>query len=273
MSAVQNWKAMIQAEHAQSERMRAAITLGDYWQDYASTFKDDPYRSGDPLLDRLLQEISSHDTVIDVGAGGGRMALPLALHCQRVVAVEPSPSMASVLEQQARHYGVENVFLVQALWEEAEIQPADITLCCHVVYTIQAIEPFLRKLEAHARKRVLIVLYQTPPQSQIYPLWKEVHGEERLPLPSLPQLEQVLLELGINARVEMLPAHPPRGFDNLEEAGKQLSSRLYLAEGSEKKAKLRNLLPERLEEMDGTFWIKGAEPLRPSLVSWPPRSR
>jgi hypothetical protein len=270
MSAVHQWKAMIQAEHAQSEQMRVPAPVGDHWQDYARMFHTNPHRSDDPLLDQLLEEVSSEDTLIDVGAGGGRMALPLALHCRHIVAVEPSPSMARVLEQQSQEYGIGNITLVQASWEEAEVGPADLTLCCNVLYTIQEIEPFLRKLESYSRKRVLIVLYNAPPQFQIYPLWQEIHGEKRLPLPSLPELEEVLHEVGIAAQIEMLPKQPPRGFDSLEEAMDQLSRRLYLAESSAKKARLTSILPERLEQIDGTFYIRDAQLVQPALVSWQP---
>src|SRR5918999_5182540 len=117
MLATQQWKAMVEAEHAQSERMRASVPPDDHWQDYAHMFRMDPYRSEDALLNRLREEISPRHTVVDVGAGGGRLALPLALQCQQVVAVEPSPSMASVLLQQAAEYGINNVSLIQARWE------------------------------------------------------------------------------------------------------------------------------------------------------------
>jgi hypothetical protein len=250
--------------------MRVAAPPGDFWREYAPMFRTDPHRTGDPILDRLLEEVSPDDTLIDVGAGGGRMALPLALHCRQVVAIEPSPSMVHVLEEQAREHHIGNITLVQASWEEAEVGPADLTLCCNVLYTIQEIEPFLRKLESHARKQVLIVLYSTPPQSQIYPLWQEIHGEERIPLPSLPELAEVLQELGIPAQVELLAPQPARGFDSLEQAVEQLASRLYLAEGSDKKARLASILPQRLAEMDGTWQIRGARPMEPALVSWSP---
>jgi SAM-dependent methyltransferase len=233
-------------------------------------FRMDPYRSEDALLNRLREEISPRHTVVDVGAGGGRLALPLALQCQQVVAVEPSPSMASVLLQQAAEYGINNVSLIQARWEDAEVAPADAALCVHVLYTIQDIGPFVRKLEAHAREKVLIVLYKTAPQSQIYPLWQKVHEEERLPLPGLPQLEKVLKELGIDAQVEMLSPPPLRGFDSLEQATEELSRRLYLPPGSAKKARLMEMLPEQLEQVEGVFRIRVAQPLEPALVWWRP---
>jgi hypothetical protein len=69
----------------------------------------------------------------------------------------------------------------------------------------------------------------------------------------------------------MLPPQPARGFDSLEQAVEQLASRLYLAEGSDKKARLVSILQGRLEEIDRTWRIRGAQSLQPGLVSWRPQ--
>ena len=270
MPATQRWKSMIQAEHAQSDRMRDSAPPVDHWRPFAQQFQADPRRPGDELLERLVSLVAPHQTLIDVGAGGGRLALPLALHCRHVTAVEPSESMASVLLEQAGEHGIENVSLVQARWEEAQVEPGDIVLCAHVIYTVTEIEQFVRKLEAHARERVIIVLYDAAPQSQTYPLWKQVHGVERLPLPSLSELEEVLTQLGIDFRVDRLATQPARGFDSLEQAATQLSSRLYVNEGTPQSKKLEEVLRNSLEEQDGVFRIRGAKPLTPALVSWQP---
>lgn len=263
---------MIEVEHAQSDEMRGAVPPPtDHWRPYAANFRADPHRSGDDLVDLLLEFVSPDQTVLDVGAGGGRLALPIALKCRSLVAVEPSESMASVLTQQAQESGIENVSVVQAEWQDARVDPADVVLCAHVIYTIRDIGGFLRKLDTHAKKNVLIVAYNAPPQSQIYGLWKEVHGKERLPLPSLPQLKEVLEELGIDFKVRMLPAQPPRGFDTLEDAVSQLSRRLYVAEGSPEEQRLELVLPGLLSEEEGVFRFRDSQPLRPALVSWQPK--
>ncbi|MFQ6030781.1 MAG: class I SAM-dependent methyltransferase, partial [Dehalococcoidia bacterium] len=180
---------MVEEEHAQSEAMRgAAPTPEDHWRPYAANFRADPRRADDPMVQHLLRFLGPDDTLMDVGAGGGRLALPLALHCRDVVAVEPSASMASLLMQQAQDSGIHNVSLVRSLWEDAEVEPADLVLCSHVVYAVREIDAFIRKLDYHARHRVVVIVYNAPPQSQIYPLWQRVHWQERLALPSLPQL-------------------------------------------------------------------------------------
>jgi SAM-dependent methyltransferase len=221
-------------------------------------------------VDRLLEFVEPDHTVMDVGAGGGRLALPLALKCRSLVAVEPSESMASVLTQQAQESGIENVSVVQNEWQDATVDPVDIVLCAHVLYTIRDIGAFLNKLDAHAKKTVLVVIHNAPPQSQIYPLWKDVHGKERLALPSLPQLKEVLDELEINYQADPLPPQPARGFDTLEQAISQLSQRLYLADGSPEAQRLEQILPGLLIEEEGVLHIRDAEPLRPTLVSWHP---
>ena len=271
MLASQLWRQMVETEHAQSEEMRGAVPPpDDHWRPYAAQFRADPRRSDDPLVNRLLELVAADQTVMDVGAGGGRLALPLALQCRSVVAVEPSASMGAVLSQQAEEYGINNVSLVQSQWEEAEVDPADVVLCAHVVYTVRDIAAFLRKLGAHANRLVLIVIYNAPPQSQIYPLWQQVHGTKRLPLPSLPELLEVLRELEISPNIDTLPDQNSRGFDSFEQAVEQLSRRLYLATASPEAQRLEKLLPEILTERDGVLVIERAEPLRPTLVSWSP---
>lgn len=272
MSAISRWKEMIVAEHAQSESMRPAGDgpPSDHWRPYAQNFRADPRRTGDPWLDSLLPWVSPEQTLIDVGAGGGRLALPLALRCRHVTAVEPSPSMVEVLEAQAREHGIDNVTVVQSRWEEAEVEPADVVLSVHVFYVVQEIELFIRKMESHARDRVMVVLYEDAPQSQVYPLWEQVHGSPRLALPSAPHLRKALTELGIEAGEHALPAPQGRGYDSPEHALEQVSRRLYLAGDDPKREIVASLLETGLEEVDGTFHIKGAAPMRPVLFSWKP---
>ncbi|MCH7714048.1 MAG: methyltransferase domain-containing protein [Chloroflexi bacterium] len=268
MSAIDTWRTMIQAEHAQSDAMRPAPPPDDHWRPYARQFSADPRRSDDAMLNRLLEEVSPDHTVIDVGAGGGRLALPIALHCRHVTAVEPSPAMGEVLSTGAEDHKIDNISLVHSEWQNARVDPADQTLCVHVLYTIQDIGGFVKKLEAHARVQVMVVMYGAAPQSQNYPLWEKVHGTPRLPLPSVPEFREVLKELGIDAREEALPAQPARGFDSLEQALDQLSQRLYLGGDGPQRDMLARMLPQELEETDGVFRIRGAAPLQPWLIRW-----
>ena len=272
MSAVDHWRDMILREHAQTDRIRGPRPT-DHWTRLARNFKDDPHRTGDEMLDALRARVMPGETLIDVGAGGGRLALPLALTCSRVEAVEPSPSMCDVLRETADEHGIGNVSVTQASWEEASVEPADVVLSSHVVYVIQEIEPFVRKKEAHARRLVLAVVFQSPPQTAMSGLWQQVHGEERLRLPSLPEFLPVLEELGIRAEVTELEPRPVQTFESFEDALESLTQRLYVNPDTPEQERLQRSLEGSLEELDGAWQIKGSQPIRPCIVEWETTAR
>ena len=272
MSAVETWGEMVRVEHEQSDRKRG-VRPSDHWTDYARQFKENPHRQGDPLVEALRVHLSAQDTLLDVGAGGGRLALPLALSCRSVTAVEPSPSMCLVLRETADEYGIENVSITQSGWLEASVGPADVVLCSHVVYVVEDIGAFVRKLDSHARRLVLCVLFQSPPQAQVYGLWEQVYGEPRHPLPCLPEFLPVLEELGIRAEVTEIGGQGPRGFDSLEEARAMITRRLYVAPGTPEMDRLERALDESLFEEGGLWQVRGTPPVRPCVVSWETTAR
>ena len=263
---------MVEAEHAQSERVRErGGAPSDSWVPYAERFRPS-LDSADPMVERLLREIEPHHSVLDVGAGGGRVALPLSLHCRSVVAVEPSESMGAVLQEEASRLSRDNISLVASTWEDAEVEPADVVMCVQVLYTVRDVEGFVRKLEAHARERVLVVLGEYPPYTQSNPLWPLVHGEARLELPSFRDLMSVLWQMGINPDLEMLTPQEPRGYESRERALEQTRTRLFVEADGDGERRLSQALDELLEECaDGRFRIRGAPVFRPALVSWRPR--
>ncbi len=269
MNAVETWAEMVRVEHAQSDRMRGPRPT-DHWSRDARAFKADPHRQGDAVVESLRSRLIPGETLLDVGAGGGRLALPLALTCSAVTAVEPSASMCAVLRETAREYSIENVSIVEAGWPEASVEPADVVLCSHVVYVIENIEPFVRKMDTHARRRVLAVVFEAPPQSQIYPLWEQVHGEKRQTLPSLPQFLPVLEEMGIHPEVAELERQSPMGFASFEDALDSIARRIYVNPETPAMDRLQRALGASLSERDGLWRIEGAQPLRPCIVSWEP---
>jgi SAM-dependent methyltransferase len=73
-------------------------------------------------------------TVIDVGAGTGRLALPVAEIAGTVFAVEPVANLRAYLKQKARAKGLRNVYPVDGLITDIPFpeQTADVTMGGHV---------------------------------------------------------------------------------------------------------------------------------------------
>lgn len=97
-----------------------------------------------------------------------------------------------------------------------------------------------------------------------------MHGEVRFPLPALPEFEEVLAQMGVRPRINAVTTDAYRGYDSMEDAKAQLASRLYVAPETAQMERLESLLPDVLEEREGTFRIKGSRPLAPNVVSWRP---
>lgn len=271
-SAIEYWKKRVEAHHAQSLKAQGPQEQpADFWKGLTSQFTNDPHRTDDPVLNKLLMGVTSNMTVLDVGGGAGRFALPLALHCEHITVVEPSESMVAALRAGAKEAGIENLSIVQNEWQDASVDPADTVLCAHVLYGTAEIEPFLRKLDSHARERVKIVSFMDSPMSQVSPLWEAIHNEQRINLPALPEMLNVLWEMDIYPDVEMVGTADIRSVPNRDDAVKMLRKFLYVKPDTEMDARLQELLDEHLEETPTGLVIKGSRPRRQALVSWVPK--
>src|SRR3982074_2449339 len=105
------WAARVRANREQVEQFREA-TPRDFYAPVAGMFRVDPRRIDDPALDALRKLVRADDVLLDIGAGGGRLALPLALVAQRVVAIEPSEGMLRVLRESIAEYSISNIDVV-----------------------------------------------------------------------------------------------------------------------------------------------------------------
>jgi SAM-dependent methyltransferase len=213
----------------------------DHYAPIARHFTDDPHRVGDPLLDELRAWSRPVAVWADIGAGGGRFALPLALANRKVIAVEPSEGMRAVLRESAGQHGIENVEIAPLRWPEgADAVRADFALVAHVGYDLREILPFLDAVERSASERCFWVLMDRAPSGGFTRLWEQVHGEPRRQLPGMREFLHLLLARGAAPDVRILQRQgwqiPP---DELPEAARR---RLWLSEGSAKDEQLQQLL-------------------------------
>ena len=273
-SAVSRHDRMVRAEMMQAERVRSTAGVpADFWETLARQFRAPADPAADPTPDALAALIGPDDRAIDVGAGGGRIAIPLSRHCREIVAVEPSPAMRAVLEEEISRHGVGNIRIVAARWEEAVVAPAPLAFAAHVTYGIQAIEPFVRKLDRAATRHAALVVMTDPPQTPLAPLWRFVHGEDRLRLPCRDEVVAVLRELGAEPVVTPLGPAPILPFGARAEAIDLLRFRLVVGPGTPGDVRLHRALDLFAEERDGNLWPKDARPNARSLVRWAPIHR
>ena len=207
-----DWADRVRANRVQAERFRED-KAGDFYAPVSNLFVADPRRSGEPALDALLAMASADESWLDIGAGAGRYALPLALKVREILAVEPSGGMRRALRTGMSEHGIANVRVIAGAWPDAmaelETLPAvDTALIAHVGYDIEAIGPFLDAMEQATRRRCIAMLTDRSPASVADPFWPLVHGEERVPLPALPDLVELLRARGRTTAVEAVERSP-----------------------------------------------------------------
>jgi 2-polyprenyl-3-methyl-5-hydroxy-6-metoxy-1,4-benzoquinol methylase len=269
--AGERWRQMQDAARGQ------ALRLGDPgWQ-----AGDDPYagrvesfrsgqRTDQNVVDCLASAVGSEASVLELGAGAGRLCLPLARAVREVVALEPSEPMAAALEADAREQGVTNVRVVRGGWQDVSERMADAVFAAHVVYSLPEIEAFVERLEQLTTRWCGLIVFADPPQSRLFGFWEAVFGETRLPNPALPQVLDVLWSLGIYPEVKMLEV-PVWPLGRKARAQNGLRRRLHLAPGSPADARLESAISTLLVDWgDGALGAIDRHPLPVGVVSWTP---
>lgn len=264
--ALRAWAARVRANREQVEQFREA-SPADFYAPVAGMFRADPHRRDEPALEALRALVRPSDTVLDIGAGGGRYALPLALVAREVSALEPSEGMRRVLSEGLSEYGIGNVRVKDVRWPDHvdEIE-ADVALMSHIGYDIEEIGPFLDAMESATRRTCVAVLLSQPPPTEADRLWPAVHGVERAALPSLPEFLNLLLARGRLFEVQLVE-RSPQAYDQPDRALTWLRQQLWTRPGGEKDRVLEQVVRERIQERDGRYALSW-DPVYVGVVTW-----
>lgn len=274
----EGWAARVRANAAQVDRFREASDGPDFYASVSRTFVADPARAGDPALDALLALARPDDIWLDIGAGAGRYALPLAPHVAELVAIDPSAAMLDALRVGVAEHGIANVGAVAGRWPpDAELRSiigpdpvADVALIAHVGYDVEAIVPFLDAMESAARRLCVAVLMDSSPASLAAPFWPIVHGQARIPLPARPQLVELLVARGTPPAASVVSTER-RTWSDRDELVTMLRRQLWTVPGSEADDRLLAAVEELTAIADdGSVTIPTAAALEVGVLTWEP---
>lgn len=240
----------------------------DRWRERAHSFdaavkrkKEHP----DPLLDFVVGRLHQGDTALDIGAGTGSFAIPMARVARRVTAVEPSPSMAAILRENAAAEGLVNIDVVEARWEDMEVEPHDVALCSHAMYSSPDLVGFVGKMERSARRTCFLLMRVPSHDGIIGELSRRVYGHPH-DSPNFVVGYNVLHSMGIYANVLMEPFVRRWTDDSLDDALVRARRHLRLGDSTVHDGMIRELLAQRLTFREGQYhWPDG---MRSALVWW-----
>ena len=181
------WMRLVAAAAEQVARVREPEPEQDHYAPVAGCFR--PGQPSAAEFDALAALSQREDDWLDIGAGGGRFALPLSRRVRSVIAVEPSPAMRRVLSEGVAAAGVTNLTVHDARWPvEGWTEQADVALAAHCIYDIREPIPFIEAMEQNARRLCVVALARFPRGAQFAELFEAVHGE---PFRALPAFARV----------------------------------------------------------------------------------
>jgi len=269
-AALAEWGARVKANREQAERFREAPERPDFYAPVAANFKADPRRTDEPALEHLRALVRPGETWLDIGAGGGRYALPIALLARDVVALDPSEGMLAVLGEGMAEHGIDNVRAMTGRWPMPDAPKADVCLIAHVGYDIEGIGPFLDAMEASAGRLCVAVLLARSPAAAAEGFWPPVHGEERALLPALPEFLALQLARGRLCEVR-LSERSGLTYSSREGAIGFLRQQLFIEPGGEKDAKLAEAAQTLIAEAAPGRFEVSKQSAAVGVVTWAPR--
>jgi SAM-dependent methyltransferase len=262
------WAERVRANREQVDHFREVGDEVDFYGSVATMFRDDPHREHESALNALRPLVLPDQVWLDIGAGAGRYALPIALRARKVIALDASPGMLEQLRGAMAETGIENVQTIQARWPVADPPRTDVAFIAHVGYDIEQIGPFLDAMETAASRLCVAMLFEPQPTRPYDDLWPAVHGTARSTLPALREFLALLLARGRLFELR-LAERLPHSFESPEQALHFARRQTWVAPGGDKDRRLEALLQERLQERDGRYafsWQPGAV----GIVSWDP---
>jgi SAM-dependent methyltransferase len=245
------WRDLVRAR---DERMGARDDR--YWEQRSDRYALSLQERPDPLLELLEPWLSPARTLIDVGAGVGRHAVPLAGRLGHVHAVEPSAGMRGRIPR------LPNLSVVPAAWLEAGPLQADLVICVHMLYPIADPEPFIARLDASARERAFIVMRDLP---SVHPA-EVMLGNPREPL--LRHCYLLLRQMGIAPDATMFSYSDAFRFASFDDA---LADCRWRAGALWDDVRGRRFLEDSLVPgPDGSVVFEGGEMVS-GILHWTPR--
>lgn len=252
-------------------------SIEEAWNQKAAEYEGDMKHSNRALfVEKILQH--NPKTIVDVGAGTGVFAIPLARKAEKVVVVEPSTGMLDILRGKAEDEGLTNIEYINSRWEDVTTHELhqyncgkyDAVICSHALYYITDLHHSLRKMNDISSGSVhLLTGGSHNINSQDHSrLWARIHGKPAPAYPDYSCLYMVLREIGLHPNIEMLNACAKKHITSMDDLYDRWKE--YLEIDSEmtddQKDAIREYVAGRITEENGEQYLEWKS--QDALIHW-----
>jgi ubiquinone/menaquinone biosynthesis C-methylase UbiE len=256
LNGIINWNELRKAMISEGRGRRGRENPGEFWDKRAEEFN----RSTKEHSERTDRQVASlrldpDYTVLDVGAGTGRLSVPIAKRVMQVTAIDQSRGMLNCLEENMAEMGLANFHCIQKRWEDVQlgvdVEPHDVVIASHSLGMLD-LQEALEKMNAAAKKYVYIF---TAAGRWFFDdleeeLWERIR--DRPPRrgggwrSDYMLLYNVLHDMGIYANVVIRDSTHVQRYENLDEAVERWKAMREIPEENE--PFLREYLAKNLTE-------------------------
>ena len=245
---------------------------GSFWDKKSKQFNESMMQNRERTEKQIAKiGLAPEYTVLDVGAGTGRLAIPIAKQVKSVTAVDPSGGMLACLQENMEGEDVTNIRCINKQWEDIElggngdIEPHDVVIASHSLSMLD-MQDALAKMNAAAKKSVYLFTFAG--RWMDGGLCEEICGEKRSSWLDYIHLCNILHDMEIYADVEIWDSEFEQRYDSLDEAVTKIMEMYDLS--SEKDGALREYLSGTLVKDDGTLCLKRKS--KSAMIRWQPNS-
>ncbi len=123
------WEEAQHRSPMRKRRRRTETEMIEMWNRRAKEFakfatKDGGQKRRQRVLNFLEQEGALQEgfKVLDIGAGPGNFAIPMARIASQVTALEPASEMVKILQERAAAEQLENIKIMQRTWQDVDVE-------------------------------------------------------------------------------------------------------------------------------------------------------
>jgi len=220
----------------------------------------------------ILTHAEGAQTFLDVGAGCGSLAIPIAKAGKDVTALDPAPPMIALLQEDIRHEKLTNLKTIIGPWKASETDPVDVIICANVPGLLKGSTEFIREADKAANMFVFLIESADPKADKFY--YKELYplvfnrpfGQRK----DYFATYKALHELGIFANVRIVEYDFDQPFESMKDALEFWKEHMCIVTGEHDET-IKDFLHKKLIEKDGQLISKIHK--RSAIIWWKPRKR
>ena len=265
-----DWNEAWKKPKSSCTRNKGILTCTDRWSDpdrckkFSQSIRENNWAASRARISAM--EIDPDVRILDIGAGPGTLAVPLAGMVRHVTAVEPSECMRDCLNETINELGIQNISVVPKHWEDVNLTedltpPYDVVVASYSL-GFPDLREGLHKMEQASCSYVYIFWFAdmvSPWQKNYGDIWEKLY---KIPFENGKKpniIFNLLHQMGIYANVEVTKDEHVQRFLSITEAVQDQGAGLNL-KTQEQYDILRDYLVTRLEREGDEYVMRSIFP-------------